>query len=133
MLCNIVLGSTQISHRYTYVLSLLNPLPSLSPVRLFRLSENTGLSSLFHIANPHLLFVLHVVMYVFPCYLSVCPILSFPHCVHKPVLYVCLHCCPADKLISTIFLDFIHIIHSFVFPFLIYFTLDNGLQVHSPH
>ena len=28
--------------------------------------------------------------------------------VHKPAVYVCVHCCAASRLISTIFLDSIH-------------------------
>ena len=33
--------------------------------------------------------VLHTVMHRLQSVLSVCPTLSFPHCVSKPVLYVC--------------------------------------------
>jgi len=52
--------------------------------------------------------------------LSIHPTPSFPYCAHKFVLYVyipfmsasplCLHplCCPANRFISTIFLDSIH-------------------------
>ena len=47
--------------------------------------------------------VLHMVACVFPC----CSLHEspFPHCVHKLVLCVCVHCCPADRLISTVFPD----------------------------
>ena len=48
------------------------PLPPESPAisllkALFRLSQNTGLSSLFYTENSHLLSILHMVMYMFPC------------------------------------------------------------------
>ena len=44
------------------------PLPSPSPSYPSRLSQNPGLSSLFYTANSHLLSILHMVMYMFPCY-----------------------------------------------------------------
>ena len=50
------------THRYTYVPSLLNPLPSLSPFHPSRLSQSTELSFLCHTANFYLLSVLPVVM-----------------------------------------------------------------------
>ena len=56
--------STCISHRYTYIPSLLNLLPSPTPSYLSRLSQSTGLSSLCHIANSHLLLILHMIIYV---------------------------------------------------------------------
>ena len=75
-----------------------------------RLSQSTSLSSLSHTANPTgSLFY----MWPFICFhaaVSICPALSFPHCVHKSVLYVCVsNCCPADRFIGTSFLDSIHI------------------------
>ena len=75
--------SARISHRYTYVPSLLN-LPPLSPSQPSRLSQSTGLSSLSHTANFHWLCVLHMVLYMFPCcsLRSAHPLL--PCCVHKP-------------------------------------------------
>ena len=44
------------------------PPPTLS--HPFRLSQSLGLSSLNHIANSHWLSILHMVMCIFPCYLS---------------------------------------------------------------
>ena len=46
-----------------------------------------------------------------------------------------LHCCPVNRLISTIFLDSIHmhLYRILVLLFLTYFTLYNRLQVHLPH
>ena len=63
--------STWISHKYTYVPSLLIlwssfPLPTPShPSRLYRAPD---LSSLWYTVNFHWLSVLHVVMYIFLCY-----------------------------------------------------------------
>ena len=63
------------------------------------------MSSLCYTSNFHWLSILHMVMYMIPCYSlnsshplipSLCPqVCSL--CLH-------LHCCPADRLISTIFL-----------------------------
>ena len=94
--------STWISHRYTYVPSLRRPFP-LHPSRL---SQNTGLSSLFYTANSHLLSVLHMVMCMFQCYSlssshSVLPLL----CPQVCFLCVYLSFCSANRSISTIFLD----------------------------
>ena len=72
LLYNIVLAShtsTQISHTYTYVSSLLNIASHLPPHPIsLKLSQNTGLGSLFHTGNSHLLSILHTVMYMFSCY-----------------------------------------------------------------
>ena len=54
--------STWLSHRYTYVSSLLSSLPSLSPSHPFRLIQSPCLSSLSHTANCHLLSILDMVM-----------------------------------------------------------------------
>ena len=79
--------STWISHRYTYVPSLLNPLSSPTPSHPSRLSQSTGLSSLCHMANSHLLSILHMAKCIhFHTLFSARPTLSFPHCVHKSVL-----------------------------------------------
>ena len=48
--------SPQISHRYTHVPSLLSLPPISLPPQPSRLSQNTGLSSLFYTANSHYLF-----------------------------------------------------------------------------
>ena len=68
----------------------IRPLPAeprshLSPLYPFRLSQSTGLSSLCHSINSHLLSSLHMVMYMFPCYFlnlsqplrSLCPQVLF--------------------------------------------------------
>ena len=48
-----------------------------------------------------------MMVYICLCY-SVYSPLSFPHCVLKSVLYVCLHCSPAHSFISNIFPDSTH-------------------------
>ena len=52
--------STWISHRYTYVPSLLNLLPTSTPSHPSMLSQSTGLCSLCHTENSQLLSILHV-------------------------------------------------------------------------
>ena len=75
LLYNVVLASAV--HQYELVtgihMSLLNPplishpIPSTSSPTS-RLSQTSALSSLGHTANSHLQSVLHMVMYMFPCY-----------------------------------------------------------------
>ena len=102
--------ATGISHRYTYVPSLLNlPLTSHLPYPLGChgalgwtpcVTEQMPTGCLFHTWE-----------YICVCpTLWIHPVLSLPHCVRKPVL-LCLrlHCCPADRFISTIFLDSTHL------------------------
>ena len=118
--------ATWIIYRCIYVPSFLNFCPMSHP---FRLSQSTGLSSLHHIANPQWLYILYMVMYMFQCYTFNLSLLSFLHCVHKSVLYVCVssHCFLANRFISTVFLDSIYVYWNttFVFLFLTYFTLYN--------
>ena len=61
-----------------------------SPSHPSRLSQSPGLSSLHHIATPagSLFYMWWCVC--FHAALSIHPTLSFPHCVHKSVLYVCI-------------------------------------------
>ena len=93
------LTSSWISHRYTYVPSLLN-LPPPTPSHPFRLSLNTNLSFLCHIANSHWLFVLHMVRYVFQCCsLNSSYPLLLPLCPQVCSLCLCLFCCPLNSFI----------------------------------
>ena len=69
---------------------------------------STGLSSLSHTANSPWLSILHMVLYMFPCYSLHSSHSLTPHCVHKSV-GLHLLCCPANRFISTIFLDSIYI------------------------
>ena len=55
----------------------------LTPSPSSKLAGSTGLSSLCHTANPHWLSI-------FLAILSIRPTLSFPYCVHKTALYVCI-------------------------------------------
>ena len=84
--------STWISHKYTYVPSLLNLPPASqgchrapSPSSLHHIPTN---SHQIPTANSHWLSVLYMVMDMFQCYFFNSS-LSCPHCVHKSVLYVC--------------------------------------------
>ena len=54
------------------------------------------------------------------------------HCIHQSLLCLHLHCCPADRFISTVFLDSMYMCWYmiFVFLFLTYFTLCNRLEIH---
>ena len=71
--------STWISHRFTYISSLLNPPRTSHPSRL---PQSPGLSSLDHIANAYWSFVLQMaVVYMFPCY---CLHSSHPLPPHSP-------------------------------------------------
>ena len=74
---------TWISHRYTYVSTLLKLPPTSHPIPSHpsRLSQSTGLSSLHHTANSNQLSVLHMVMYIFQCYsLNSSHVLPSPLC-----------------------------------------------------
>ena len=70
---------------------LLNLPPTSHPIPCHssRLSQSTGFElPISYIANSHWLSILHMVIY-FNAALPVHPTLSFPYCVHKSVLYVC--------------------------------------------
>ena len=133
MLYSIVLGSA--IHQHESAISIHMSPPSRTSLPLSTLSHPLGchrvpdLSSLHHRANFHWLFVLNMVMYKFPCYClnlsnhllpTLCPQVCSP-CVH-------LHCCPANRFISIIFLD-VHIYALIydIFLFLTDFTLYNRL------
>ena len=116
--------SAWISHRHTYVPSLP---PHPTPLGCHRAP---GLSSLRHTANSHWLAILHTVMYMFPCCcLNSSPSLHPP--LHSQVCSLCLHlhCCPANRFISSLSLDSIytHWYMKFGFLFLAYFTRYNRL------
>ena len=88
--------STWISHRYTYVPSLLNTPPPIShPIPPFWLVTAPGWAPCCHAENSRSLSILRKVMYVFPRY--------SPNLSHSPlpplrpqVCFLCLHfrCCP---------------------------------------
>ena len=125
--------STWISHRYTYVPSLLSLLPtSHLPPHITPLGCHRALGwapCIIQQIPPAYVFLhqwaqscltlcdpmdcstpgFHMVMYMFPCYS-----LHSSHPLLPPLgpqvcsLCLHLHCCPANKLISTIFLDSIY-------------------------
>ena len=70
--------------------SLLNTAPISHPIPRSRLSQSSRFSSLCNTANSHLLSILHMVMYMFPWWSFNSSTLTFPCCVHKFVLYVCI-------------------------------------------
>ena len=69
-----------------FLTSFPPPIPSCPS----RLSQSTWLRSQCHRANSHWLSTLHMVVFMLQSTLSICPTLSFPHCVHKSILYVCI-------------------------------------------
>ena len=98
--------TTQISHRYSHVPFLLEAPSHLVPHHAPLGCHGTLGWALFHTPNSHLLSILHMVMYIFPCYsLNLSHSLLLPLCPQVCSLYLHLHCCPANRFISTIFLD----------------------------
>ena len=99
--------STWISHRFTHVLSHLNIPPTSLHTHPFRLSLNPSLRSLSHTANSYWLPILQMVRYVSMFLSPYLPSPSFPPqaCPWVCSQCLCLHCCPADRFISAIFLD----------------------------
>ena len=59
-------------------------LPPPTPFHHFRLLQSPGLSSVSHTANSHWLSILHMVVYMFPCYFlrSSHPLLPPAACAH---------------------------------------------------
>ena len=100
---------TRISHRHTYMSpTSWTSVPPPTPSHPSGLSQSTGLSSLHHTANFPWFPLFHMVMYMCQHYSpSVPPLL--PHlCPQVCALRLCLSSCPANKFISTIFLDSIY-------------------------
>ena len=93
--------STLISHRYTHVHSLRNPLHLPPYPTSLDCHRALSLNSLGHIANSDWLSVLHMVMHTFLCYScnlshSLLPTLLSQVCF----LSLYLHCCPGYRFIS---------------------------------
>ena len=57
-------------HPHESAIGIHNCCPLLLTSHPSRLSQRTGLSSLSHIANSHWLSILHMVVYIFPCWAS---------------------------------------------------------------
>ena len=106
---NIVLVSVTHQHQSAIDIHVSSPfwtaLPSPNLYHPSRLSETTGLSSLFHTANSHFLSILtYGNVYVSMLLFQFVP-LSFPHCVHKSVIYVCISIATLQIGSSVVFLD----------------------------
>ena len=102
--------STWTSHRSTYVPSLLSLPPTSHPIppptlsHLCRLSESTGWSSL-PLKFPLATYFTCGNGYVSMLFSKFVPPSSSPN-VSASLFYACVfHCCPANRFISTIFLD----------------------------
>ena len=113
-----------ISHKYTYIPSLLN-LPPALPVPPLYVVKN-------HWAELPVLnssFLLHMVMYIFQCYS-----LNLSHClfwcVHGFILYVYVSITALHIGSSVPFSRFHIYVLIFIFLFLTYFTLYKGSRVH---
>ena len=68
-----------------------------------------ALGALLHVLNWHWPSTLHMVMYMFQCY----SLKSFHPCLLQLSLkvcslHLCLLCCPACRIVSTVFLNFIY-------------------------
>lgn len=84
-------------------------LPSPTPSHPSSLSQSTGLNFLCHIANSHLLSLLHMAMYMFSRYSQFLPLCPSPTVSPVCSLCSCLHCCPAEISSSVPnFLDSVH-------------------------
>ena len=95
-----------------------------------------ALGTLLHASNLHWSSILHIVIYMFKCYILKS---SHPHLLPQSPkvcsLHLCLFCCLAYRVIVTVFLNSIYMRYYavLVFLFLTYFTLYNRLQFHPPH
>ena len=114
LLCTIVLVSAicHINQPQVYICPLPPEYPSHLPLHPTPLGchRAPSLSSLHHAANFHWLPHLHMVIYMSQCYsfslwVSLLPLL----CPQICSLCLHLHCCPANRFISTAFLDSIYI------------------------
>ena len=109
LLYNIVLVSATHQHESATGIRTSPPswtsLPPPTPSQPSRLLQSHGLSSLSHTANSHWLCILHMVMYVSVVLSQFVP--PSPSPTVTTSLFLCLHphCCPANRFISTIFLD----------------------------
>ena len=98
--------STWIGHRYTCVPLILNPLPP-HPIPL-GCPRALALGALLHASNLHWSSILHMVIYMFQCYsLKSSHPRLFPQNPKVCSLLMCLFCCPACRIVLTVFLNFI--------------------------
>ena len=140
MVCQFLLYN-KVNQLYVYIYPHIPSLcvslpPSLS--HPFRWSQSTELISLCYAAASHQLFILHLVVYIYPCHSLTSSQLTLPtpH-VLKSILYVCVFI-PVLLLGSSepfFFLDSIYMCQHtvFVFLFLTYFTVYHRLEIHPLH
>ena len=103
-------------HQHESAISVHMPPPSGPPFHLppqptpLGCHRVSGLSSLHHTADSHWLSILHTIMCMFQCYSLNSSHALFPSlCQQVCSLCLHLHCCPASRSLSTIFLDSIYI------------------------
>ena len=100
--------STWISHRYTYIPSLLNLPPTSLPIPLLCVDTEP----LFEFPKPYRKFPLPIYFTYgnlsFQITLSIYLTLSSPLPMSISLFSMFLHCCPVNKFFSTIFLDSIY-------------------------
>ena len=95
--------STRISRRY------MNAVPREPPSHFPPHPTPLWCSSLHHTANFYQLYILQMVIYTFPCYSSNSSHHFLPQlCPQVCSQCLCFHCCPTNRLISTIFLESIY-------------------------
>ena len=103
-------ASIWIVHRYTYVPSSLNPIPPPSPTYPSRLSQRTGFESpASYIKLALVIYFTYGNIYVSMLFSQIIPPFPSPTESKSLSLHLCLLCCPACRIIGTIFLDFINI------------------------
>ena len=94
--------SAWISHRYTYVPSLLKTSLCLPPIRNSRLLQSTWLElPVSYSEFPLAIYFCTWICICFNATLPICPTLSFPHCAHRSVLYACVYIA-ALKIVSSV-------------------------------
>ena len=123
--------SRRISHRYTHVPSLPDPPPFSLPSPPISLLQSPCLSSLVMQKIP-IGYLFYTWYCKFLCYsLHTSPLLPplLPPCPWVCSLCLFLFCCPENKFISAISSDSVYMCQYtvFIFLFLTYFTLYNGL------
>ena len=128
---------------YTYIPisppSCISLLPSLSHPSKW--SQSTKLVSLHYAVASHQLSILHLVVYICQCHSLTSSQLILPTpCALKSILYIyvfspVLPLGSSERFVVVVVLDSIYMCQHmvFVFLFLTYFTLYDGLQVHPPH
>ena len=97
-----------ISCRYIYVPSLLNLPPTASPTHPSRLSEHWFELPESYSKCPRAICFTYVRVYVSMLRSPFVPPSLPPLCPQVCSLCLSLHCCPANRLISTILLEFIY-------------------------